>query len=132
MKHLILAVLSAGSTSAVQFMTEPVQTFYTSQHDCDLLVPPNNILHYEFNQEACGCWLVYDFDDGYGFDFPTCLAPTDVFNPYSRPFLWREFCITQEDYDGFFDHGLGLDCIPGSGDELTFASSLLNDSVNRV
>ena len=117
MKYLILAVLSAGPTSAVQFLTEPEQTFYTSQAECDLLVPPNNILHYEFNQDACGCWLVNDFDDSFGFDFPTCLAPTDVFNPYSRPFNFREFCIRQEDYDEFFEHGLGADCLPNTGDE---------------
>ena len=95
MKYLIQAVLSAGAASAVQmqaeFLRAPVQTFYQSQAQCDLIVPDNPIFHYEFNQAACGCWLEYDISlVNFG---PTCLEPTPIFNPYSSPFNWKEFCI---------------------------------------
>ena len=40
-----------------------------------------------------------------------------MYNPYQKPFTYLEGCILQEEYDKFFDHGLGLDCQPNSGDE---------------
>ena len=58
---------------------------------------------------------------------PTCLEPTPIFNPYSSPFNWKEFCVRQEEYDAFFDHGLGPDCLPNTGDEVAFSSALLNE-----
>ena len=129
MKYLIQAILSAGTASAVQmqaeFLRAPVQTFYQSQDQCDLLVPANPILHYEFNQAACGCWLEYDISI---VNFvPICLEPTPIFNPYSSPFNWKEFCIRQDEYDAFFTHGLGPDCLENTGDEVSFSSALLNE-----
>ena len=78
------------------------------------MVPPNTILHYEFNQEACGCWLVYDIPT-YG---PTCHSGL-VLNPYAQPFSYYDACIPQEKLDKVFDHGLGPDCRPSFGNEAT-------------
>ena len=90
MKHLIAASLYAGSASAVQvqFLEAPIQTFYQSAEQCDELPHVPGIFHYEFNQDACGCWIVYEMED-----FPTCLEPTPLFNPYSSPFIWSQFCV---------------------------------------
>ena len=71
------------------------------------------VFHHEFNQEACGCWLVYDLM-AY---CPVCLDENEIFNPYGRPFNYLEGCLKLDDYQTVFDHGYGPDCIPNSGDE---------------
>ena len=83
-----------------------------------MLYPPNMVFHHEFNQEACGCWLVYDIPYG-----PRCLYGS-VYNPYQKPFSYLEGCILQEEYDKFFDHGFGFDCLQNSGDEPSTSISI--------
>ena len=122
MRILLRILTLLLSVACASFFDKVEQTFATSQDECDRLYPPNIVFHHEFNQEACGCWIVYDLM-AY---CPICLDGK-VLNPYSRPFNYLEGCLKPDDYQTIFDHNLGPDCIPNSGDEEVATSSTIID-----
>ena len=42
-----------------------------------------------------------------------------------------EGCVLKQDFDSFFDHGLGPDCLPDTGDEET-ATSTTDLAIDRA
>ena len=78
-------------------------TRYTNAAECTAL-SNSTVFHYEFEKEACACFLKYDIP----FDF-NC-GEDEVFNPLHSPFATEDVCITAQELYSIYSHNFGHDC----------------------
>ena len=98
---LVASVQSVQWGRSASELPEQIQR-YQSQEQCDQLPSIERFYSYTFNQDACACFLEFNF----AVDF---CGSSSVHNPLHTPFQ-RDLCITQEDYDSIFDHDLNENC----------------------
>ena len=119
MKSILSATLAVHA-AAITLPLDAETTFaqvehlhpHSNQYHCDTLPKEEGVFHYEFNQEACACFFVFDIY----FD-PYCDESGLVWNPLHVARDMNTLCITQEEYDAIFDHGLGPDCWQVTADD---------------
>ena len=119
MKSILFATLALHA-EAIKIPLDAETTFaqvkhlnpHSNQYHCDTLPRQHGIWTYEFNQAACACFFVFEID----FD-PQCEDQGLVWNPLHIAGDMSTLCITGEEYDSIFDHGLGPDCWPGTSDD---------------
>ena len=72
-----------------------------SQEDCNALTGSElDFLNYSFNERACACFLNFN-----------CAIGCPIATPRLNPLVFCE-CISEEDYNSIFNHGLDENCQP--------------------
>ena len=107
-KASVSAILLTLSAHGHKLVAQEAPMRYQSQEQCDELASYDGKFSYKFIREACTCF--FEFSPEVDFD-PKCYGDKPKFNPLHQPYNKDDLCISVEDFDRIFEHGLDRDCL---------------------